>query len=365
MASKLNVVYRNLGNYAHMAIVGIAPAAFLIVGITHGAVGTILSAFACFILFWFIVLRYVGNAVFLVHVEAACTAIDELSRRYKLSRWRGEDFIDEDTLAVVRWQGGRIIAIATQPIDNTTPPLGTLRAYIDIFDTAVVILADPPRHLSNPHLFFLYHEIGHFTVENVILTCQQSKKLAQFSVTFLPCLLLVQNWWIIGFLLLIYSLFWWLTSWNRNVEQAADIFATARLVQLLGYKDTVATLEIVRTNFRRVAESPRLESVDKTREFWHRASMLDQLAHKVSEKQMLDLYKFSAPVFSVFELIRILGSVALVVVLGVWGKPLSVWMTILVIIAALALPHRVYLMWLYSAGHTETRELANSERCVR
>jgi hypothetical protein len=208
---------------------------------------------------------------------------------------------------------------------------------------SVIVLADPPTQLTGPQQFFLYHEIGHFTVENAVLSALQNHRLLRFAAVAIPCGVLAQDSLVVmaGTTALL-ALGWWAQSWNGVIELSADAFATTRLSRVSRRENVLQTLNILSEYFRKLAEDPNPGQIDRARLYWSRAQLARALAKKCSDGTLIDLNRFSAPLAAPLFLTLVLGLLVTGLLL-VWGRPVSIGASLVAILGAIGVPYWVYL----------------------
>lgn len=320
----------------------ISSLAFLATGYIYSSICTALLSIPCVMLFYWFTIEYCGNALSLSNVQSAIIAIEDLDKEYFLKRYDVKVIVDEEIEEMLNDQGGKYFFLYIKPKYETSPPVGTLKAYTDFFNTSIIILPFHPGNISGANLFHLYHEIGHLTSSNINIARKSKNIHIPLAVSILPALMLVNKWDLVLCALIIYIFVWYMSDWEGKIEVSADQFAVAMLFRH-GMDETKETLRIIYAYFLKKGEIPSIneKTMNDRKDFFHRARYLFT---RINELENGNIRKIINPSLS-FDPIPILHFIlGLFVVAAIVysGGAAKTWVYWVLPLASLFLPYIEY-----------------------
>lgn len=317
---------------------------FLIVAWNDASWATALGALVCVFLLRQ-AKRYAYNAASAEHVKAALEALKSVKRDFTLTRINASQYVDSEVMSFLQFQGANLDLIFTDPKDEKTKLLSSLRAYRDMEKgrKSLIFLGSSKARFSGARSFFLLHEIGHFTPDNYLLTGALNGRWLQAVLALAPSLFLLRDSPYPAFAAIVVAglVAVWITSWAGSLELSADSFAAITLVRSEGRDFALKVLRGMADQFRRIGSSLHLKNISRSREFFHRAACMDKICEEVGAGNTMDFFGFESvrqwrkhPTYFAVSGIKIAFALIVIVIVSIWGVGIDFYqLSILVFLA--------------------------------
>jgi hypothetical protein len=189
------------------------------------------------------------SSVALRGIGGATGALLQLGESYNLNCHIAEEYINQRALERPELITD-VIVVSAEPKEITTPPLASLKAYLNPSGISLIIVSDPPDRASDYTQFFVYHECGHLSTVASAMKVFNSSPWFNILAYALPMALLIMNVWArCGLVALM-----WIGSVGLDSldEITADFFALRHIMENHGVESAERMVRLVLHNCRRM-----------------------------------------------------------------------------------------------------------------
>jgi hypothetical protein len=183
-------------------------------------------------------------------------AMEKLYKTHYLER---KELDPRITTKVLSSMQPKIRVVSAVPRSANSPPLASLKSFLNRGSFSLVILNDAPEKLSPSTQLFLLHEIGHVSDPGYLIYLLTAHPFISAIGFYLPCAAFASHSWQYAAIVIVALIEILLTFGKAKIEAVADAFAISFLTENEPKARVEHLLRLLETKIKRTAEVPDRE----------------------------------------------------------------------------------------------------------